>query len=69
MVRITGEQVQELYSIAHLAARWDVSQDTVRRLANTGAIRSVTIATRRMIPLNEIERAELIGVGTPRKKL
>jgi len=59
----------KLLSIARLAGRWDVSPDTIRRLASTGAIRTVTIAARRLIPMDEVERAELSGVGKPRRKL
>lgn len=58
----------QLYSIAQLAGRWGVSPDTIRRLINSGELRSVTISARRLIPLPEIERAELVGVGTCRNK-
>jgi excisionase family DNA binding protein len=59
---------QKLYGIHELAVRWGVSRDTVRKLVADQELRSVTIATRRMIPLAEVQRAELLGVGRARKK-
>jgi excisionase family DNA binding protein len=59
---------QQLFSIGRVAQRWGISRDTVRRLVNSSELRSVTIAARRLIPLSEIERAELLGVGNARKR-
>ena len=66
----TAEQgQQQLYGIHELAARWGVSRDLVRRLIEDDALRSVTIAARRLIPLSEIVRVESIGsVGKARKR-
>jgi hypothetical protein len=66
---VRAEQgVQQLFSISWLAARWGVSTYTIRRLIDTSSLRSVTIAARRLIPLSEIERAEMLGVGIARKR-
>jgi excisionase family DNA binding protein len=62
------QENQQLYSIGKVAVRWGISKDTVRRLIDSAELRSVTIAARRLIPLSEIERAELLGVGIARKK-
>ena len=62
-------QDQQLFSIGRVAQRWGVSPDTIRRLVNSSELRSVTIAARRLIPLAEIERAELLGVGSARQRL
>ncbi len=59
---------QRLFSIGRVAQRWGISKDTVRRLIDSAELRSVTIAARRLIPLSEIERAELLGVGIARKR-
>lgn len=61
-------QEQQLFSIGRVAQRWGISRDTVMRLVRTRELRSVCIASRRMIPLGEIERAELVGAGIPRKR-
>jgi excisionase family DNA binding protein len=61
-------QEQQLFSIGRVAKRWGLSRDTVRRLVIGGELRSVTISSRRLIPLAEIERAELVGAGIPRKR-
>jgi len=58
---------QSLFGIAEVAARLGVSPFTIRRLINSGKLHSVTVGTRRLVPLDEILRAEQGGVGTPRK--
>jgi excisionase family DNA binding protein len=60
-------EAQQLFSLGRVALRWGLSRDTVRRLVSGGELRSVMIASRRLIPLVEIERAERLGVGIPRK--
>jgi hypothetical protein len=66
---VTAERgPQQLFSISSLASRWGVSTYTIRRLIDTSNLRSVSIAARRMIPLSEIERAEVMGVGIARKR-
>jgi excisionase family DNA binding protein len=64
----TQEHPQQLFSIGSVAQRWGISRDTVRKLIESSDLRSVTIASRRMIPLSEIERAELVGAGIARKR-
>ncbi len=61
-------QEQQLFSIGRVAQRWGISRDTVRRLVIGGELRSVTISSRRLIPLAEIERAESAGAGVVRKR-
>jgi hypothetical protein len=56
----------KLLSIERLAERWDLSKWSVRRLIVTGELKSITIGARRLVPLNEVERAEQFGVGRPR---
>jgi excisionase family DNA binding protein len=56
----------KLFSIERLAERWDLSKWSVRRLIVNGELKSVTIGARRLVPLNEVERAEQFGVGRPR---
>jgi excisionase family DNA binding protein len=59
---------QQLFSLGRVALRWGLSRDTIRRLVSGGELRSVMIASRRLIPLEEIERAERLGVGIPQKR-
>ncbi|MGA2333945.1 MAG: hypothetical protein ABSG08_01105 [Terriglobales bacterium] len=61
-------QETQLFSQASTARRWSVSKDHIARLIATGALRSVTIGARRLIPLSEIERCELHGCGIARKR-
>jgi excisionase family DNA binding protein len=60
------ELERKLLSIERLAERWDLSKYSVRRLIVQGELKSVTIGARRLVPLNEVERAEQFGVGRPR---
>jgi len=64
---MTATAEPKLFSVERLAERWDLSKWSVRRLIVNGDLKSVTIGARRLIPLNEVERAEQFGVGTPRK--
>ncbi len=59
---------KRLFSVQETAERWSVSALTVRRLIDSGQLRSVTIATRRLVPISEIERCENEGAGTARKR-
>ena len=61
-----NEPEKRLLSIERLAERWDLSKWSVRRLIVAGELKSVTIGARRLVPLNEVERAEQFGVGHPR---
>jgi excisionase family DNA binding protein len=52
-----------LKSIQQAANTWGVSVYTVRRLAATGLVRTVTVGRRRLVPENEIER--IVATGVP----
>jgi excisionase family DNA binding protein len=64
---MSTENEKRLLGIDTLAARWDMSKWTIRRLIVNGELRSVTIGARRLIPLAEIERVEQFGLGKPRQ--
>ncbi len=55
-----------VFGIAELSERWRVSHFTVRRAINSGALRSITIGTRRLVPVEEVERVEREGLVTSR---
>lgn len=59
---------RQLFSVQETAKRWGVSPFTIRRLIDCGELRSVTIAARRLVPISEIERCEVQGAGTARKR-
>jgi len=59
---------KKLLGIETVAARWDMSKWSVRRLIMEGELKSVTIGARRLVPLTEVERAEQFGVGRPRER-
>jgi excisionase family DNA binding protein len=56
-----------LKSIQQAADTWGVSVYTARRLAAAGAVYSVTVGRRRLIPETEIERIASKGVPSPAK--
>ena len=58
---------KSLFGIGEAADRWGISPWTVRRLIDSGELRSVTIGARRLLPLAEVQRAEQFGVGKSRK--
>ena len=47
---------------------FSISRDSAKRLWKTGALSTITVGGRRLIPLSEIERIEREGIGTPRKR-
>jgi excisionase family DNA binding protein len=66
---MSTENEKRMLGIDTLAARWDMSKWTVRRLITDGKLRSITIGARRLIPMVEVERVEQCGLGKPRKVL
>jgi hypothetical protein len=58
----TAQELQ-MFSYQALERRWGVSVYTVRRLVEKGELRSVGIAGRVLIPIEEVLRAERYGVG------
>jgi excisionase family DNA binding protein len=57
-----------LIGITEAAQLLGVSPFTVRRLADAGALRTVNIGARRLIPFSEVERAAANGAGKPRRR-
>jgi excisionase family DNA binding protein len=55
-----------LIALAEAARLLGVSVFTVRRLANAGALKTVNIGARRLVPSSEVERVAATGVGKPR---
>jgi len=56
------------FLFAELASRWRKSPFTVRRLADRGLLRTISIGATRYVPPDEVKRAETEGVGIPRKR-
>ena len=57
-----------LKSIQQAADAWGVSVHTARRLAKAGAIHTVTVCRRRLVPESEILRVATTGVPSPNKQ-
>ena len=55
-----------LIGVAEAARILGVSTFTVRRLANAGALRTVNVGARRLVPFSEVERVVANGAGKPR---
>jgi len=58
----------DLSSFDDTSKRLKISKPTLRRLADKGALRTITIGARRLIPELEIQRVIREGVGTPRPR-
>jgi len=57
-----------LKSIQQAADAWGVSVHTARRLAAVGAVHTVTVGRRRLVPESEILRIATTGVSTPTRR-
>lgn len=57
-----------LKSVQQAADTWGVSVYTVRRLAATGAVHTVTVGRRRLVPESEILRIATTGVPGPARR-
>jgi excisionase family DNA binding protein len=55
-----------LIGVAEAARLLGVSTFTIRRLANAGALKTVNIGARRLVPSTEVERVAATGAGKPR---
>lgn len=56
------------FDFPSVAARYGVSKDMLRRLAEAGDLKTIYIGGRRLIPLSEVLRVESEGIGAPRKR-
>jgi excisionase family DNA binding protein len=56
-----------LIGVAEAARILGVSTFTVRRLANAGALRTVNVGARRLVPVSEVERVVANGAGKARR--
>lgn len=57
-----------LIGLAEASRVLGVSIFTLRRLADAGAIKTVNVGARRLVPAGELERISQQGAGSPRKK-
>jgi excisionase family DNA binding protein len=57
-----------LKSIQQAADVWGVSVHTVRRLAAAGAVQTVTVGRRRLVPESEIARIATTGAPSTTKR-
>jgi hypothetical protein len=65
---VTIENEPTLFAIAALAKRWSVSDDLLRRKAETGELGTVFIGGRRLVHIDEVLRCEREGLGEGRRK-
>jgi hypothetical protein len=59
---------QTMFDFNNLSKRWSVSKDTLRRAVENNNLRTVYLAGRRLVPLSEVERVDLVGFGPGRKR-
>ena len=57
-----------LIAIAEAARMLGVSTFTVRRLANSGELKTINVGARRLVPFSEIERVVANGAGKARRR-
>ena len=58
---------QRMFSFSQLEKRYSVSKETLQRAAKRNDIKTVYLAGRRLVPLSEVERIDLVGFGPGRK--
>jgi excisionase family DNA binding protein len=58
-----SQQIVALKSLREAAAVLGISIFTLRRLIDSGAIRSVKVGARRLVPVEEIERVATHGAA------
>jgi excisionase family DNA binding protein len=63
-----SQTVPILFPPKLVADRWGVHAITVRRLIASGALASVQVGGRRLVPVDAIVAAEKKGVGTRRPR-
>jgi len=57
-----------LIGLAEASRILGVSVFTLRRLADAGAIKTVNVGARRLVPASELERVSQHGAGAPRTR-
>ncbi len=62
MATALAAPVRTLFGFAELAARWNVSKDTLRLAAEAGHMKTVYLGGRRLIPITEVTRVESEGI-------
>jgi excisionase family DNA binding protein len=55
-----------MLGVGETAQRWGISTFSVKRRIDEGGLRAVRIGSRVLIPLEEILRVELEGIGKPK---
>lgn len=66
---MTTEKFQKrAFGFSEFAQMFSISLDSAKRLWKSGALTTITVGGRRLIPLSEVERIERHGIGTPRKR-
>jgi len=56
------------YSYREVAEMWGISLWIIRRLVDSGKLKSVNIGALQRIPKSEVQRVELQGIGTARTR-
>jgi len=65
---LQASNARRLLSFVETGERWGVSTFTIRRLVDRNLITTVNIGARRFIPISEVERVEMEGVGKARAR-
>jgi len=59
---------RQLLTFAEVAERWGISHFTIRRAVDRGELKTIYIGSRRLLPLSEVLRAEMYGLGKNRSR-
>jgi excisionase family DNA binding protein len=62
------ETQKGLMGLLDVARRLGVSVFTIRRLADSGELKTVHVGARRLVPLSEVARVVATGAGKPRAR-
>jgi excisionase family DNA binding protein len=60
----TSTREKRAFSLGEFALMFSISRDTVKRFVTAGALRTIKLGGRRLVPLAEIERIEREGLVT-----
>ena len=61
-MKVLSREGKRAVGFREFASMFSVSADTVKRLARTGALRTIRVGARRLITIAEIERVERDGL-------
>jgi excisionase family DNA binding protein len=57
-----GDAARRAYTLCEVAMMFGLSKDSIKRRARDGAIRTILLGNRRLVPATEVDRIEREGL-------